>query len=190
MATKPRAVKAPIKAVATKRAVASTPKVAVQAAARPVTKPVTKAVTKPVTKAVTKPVTKPDPKPAAKSARPATRATVKPVASTKAKPVVKPAARRAAALPLALKRAAKAVVAAALPAAGNPSLVRDSFTMPEAEYAVFASAKLRCLQAGVEIKKSELLRIGMALVGQLDVATLQTVLASLPQLKTGRPRSE
>jgi hypothetical protein len=27
-------------------------------------------------------------------------------------------------------------------------------------------------------------------VGQLDVATLQAVLASLPQLKTGRPRSE
>jgi hypothetical protein len=62
--------------------------------------------------------------------------------------------------------------------------------MPEAEYAVFASAKQRCLQAGVEIKKSELLRVGMALVGQLDVATLQAVLASLPQLKTGRPRSE
>ena len=34
-------------------------------------------------------------------------------------------------------------------------------------------------QAGVEIKKSELLRIGMALVGQLDVATLQAVLAGL-----------
>ena len=89
-----------------------------------------------------------------------------------------------------MKRAAKAVVAAAQPAASNPALVRDSFTMPEAEYAVFASAKQRCLQAGVDIKKSELLRIGMALVGQLDVATLQAVLASLPQLKTGRPRSE
>jgi hypothetical protein len=89
-----------------------------------------------------------------------------------------------------LKRAAKAVAAAAQPAAANPALVRDSFTMPEAEYAVFASAKQRCLQAGVEIKKSELLRVGMALVGQLDVATLQAVLASLPQLKTGRPRSE
>ncbi|WP_332878783.1 hypothetical protein [Massilia sp. S19_KUP03_FR1] len=175
MATKPRAVKAPIKAVASKRAVASTPKVAVKTAAkapaRPAAKPVTKVASKPLAKASVKAVVKP-----------AVKATVKPAA--------KPVAKRAPALPVALKRAAKAVAAAPLPAAGNPSLVRDSFTMPEAEYAVFASAKLRCLQAGVEVKKSELLRIGMALVGQLDVATLQAVLSGLPQLKTGRPRSE
>ncbi len=162
MATKPRAVKAPIKAVVTKRAASSTPKIAVKAAAKPAVKPAAKAV---------KPV-------------------AKPVVKAKAKPVAKPAAKRAVPMPVALKRAAKAVVAAAVPASGNPSLVRDSFTMPEAEYAVFASAKQRCLQAGVEIKKSELLRIGMALVGQLDVTTLQAVLAGLPQLKTGRPRSE
>lgn len=167
MATKPRAVKAPIKPVAAKRTAVSTPKPAAKSAA----------------------------KPAAKTARPAVKAPVKPVAKAKAKPAVvkpaaKPAAKRAAPLPVALKRAAKAVVAAAVPAAGNPVLVRDSFTMPEAEYAVFASAKQRCLQAGVEIKKSELLRIGMALVGQLDVTTLQAVLAGLPQLKTGRPRAD
>ncbi len=175
MATKQRAVKAPIKAVVTRRAVASTPDVAVKAAAKPAARP-----------PAAKPGAKPAAKPAAKSVKPAP----KPAVNAKAKPVAKPAARRAVPLPLALKRAAKAVVAAAVPATGNPSLVRDSFTMPEAEYAVFASAKQRCLQAGVEVKKSELLRIGMALVGQLDVTTLQTVLAGLPQLKTGRPRSE
>jgi hypothetical protein len=174
MATKSRAVKAPIKAVAAKRAAVSTPK------------PAAKAVAKPAAKAV-----KPAAKPAVKApAQPVAKAKAKAVAKPAAKPVSKPAAKRAAPLPVALKRAAKAVVAAAVPAAGNPSLVRDSFTMPEAEYAVFASAKQRCLQAGVEIKKSELLRIGMALVGQLDVATLQAVLAGLPQLKTGRPRSD
>jgi uncharacterized membrane protein YadS len=47
--------------------------------------------------------------------------------------------------------------------------------------------KQACLRAGVDVKKSELLRIGVALLGQLDVATLQGVLAALPQLKTGRP---
>jgi len=174
MATKPRAVKAPIKAVAAKRTVASTPEIARKAAARPAVKPVAK-TSRPVARAAVKPVAKTSVKAAAKPA---------------AKPVAKPVAKRSAPLPVALKRAARAVVAAAVPAAGNPSLVRDSFTMPEAEYAVFASAKQRCLQAGVEIKKSELLRIGMALVGQLDVATLQAVLSGLPQLKTGRPRSE
>jgi hypothetical protein len=93
----------------------------------------------------------------------------------------------------ALKRVAKAT-AAALKAAPEPTprpaLVRDSFTMPEGEYAVLAEVKKACLKAGIEIKKSELLRIGVALVRQLDLASLQGVLASLPQLKTGRPRSE
>jgi hypothetical protein len=40
----------------------------------------------------------------------------------------------------------------------------------------------------VEVKKSELLRIGVALISRLDMATLKQVLASLPQLKTGRPK--
>ena len=71
----------------------------------------------------------------------------------------------------------------------KPRLVRDSFTMPEQEYAVLAQVKLACLKAGIEVKKSELLRIGVALISQLEMATLAQVLASLPQLKTGRPRS-
>ncbi len=68
-------------------------------------------------------------------------------------------------------------------------LVRDSFTMPEQEYAVLGQVKKACLKAGFEIKKSELLRIGVALISELDMATLQKVLDSLPQLKTGRPKS-
>jgi hypothetical protein len=69
-------------------------------------------------------------------------------------------------------------------------LVRDSFTMPEQEYAVLGQVKKACLKAGFEIKKSELLRIGVALISQIDMATLQSVLAGLPQLKTGRPKKD
>jgi hypothetical protein len=72
----------------------------------------------------------------------------------------------------------------------RPRLVRDSFTMPEQEYAVLATVKQACLKAGFEVKKSELLRIGVALLGQLDTASLRAVLDSLPQLKTGRPPGE
>jgi hypothetical protein len=184
MATKPRAPKAPIPAPATKRAATNSAKSTATGATAKT------AAAKSAPKTVGKPAAKPAAKAAVKAA-PKAAVNAKPVAKAPARPVAKPAARRAApAVPVALKRAAKAVVASAQSAVGNPALVRDSFTMPEAEYAVFASAKQRCLQAGVEIKKSELLRIGMALVGQLDVATLQSVLASLPQLKTGRPRSE
>jgi hypothetical protein len=60
--------------------------------------------------------------------------------------------------------------------------------MPEREYAVLAEVRQACLKAGFDIKKSELLRIGVALIGQVGVAALQGVLAGLPQLKTGRPR--
>jgi hypothetical protein len=67
-------------------------------------------------------------------------------------------------------------------------LVRDSFTMPEAEYAALGEVKKACLKAGVEVKKSELLRVGVALVRQLDLAKLKETLASLPALKAGRPK--
>ena len=149
--------------------------------------------------------------PAAKAAaKPATRsAAVKPAAKAAAKPAVKraPAAAKtaAAAKPAPAKPAVKRVAAAkpapapaAKPAkavkAEKPAkqhkekLVRDSFTMPESEYAVLGQVKKTCLKNGVEVKKSELLRIGVALISRLDMATLKQVLASLPQLKTGRPK--
>ncbi len=146
-----------------------------------------------------------------KRAAPATRTAVaeatpavKPVARAARKTTaVKPAAQKVAAVKAPARPAAakakpkavpKAVPKAAAPAeqvrekARKSRLVRDSFTMPEHEYEVIGQVKKSCLKAGFEIKKSELLRIGVALISQLDLATLQNVLASLPQLKTGRPR--
>jgi hypothetical protein len=67
-------------------------------------------------------------------------------------------------------------------------LVRDSFTMPETEYAVLGEVKKACLNAGIEVKKSELLRIGVALIRTLDVAKLKESLDALPALKAGRPK--
>ncbi|TFW35699.1 hypothetical protein E4O92_01640 [Massilia horti] len=142
-----------------------------------------------------------------KTTRPTAKTAAKSGAKVLAKPAaaksVKTAAKPAPGAKVAAKSAVKAVVKAAAKTAkapakaapvaaapiGNPKLVRDSFTMPEQEYAVLAEAKKACLKAGFEIKKSELLRIGVALVGQLDAASLQAVLATLPQLKTGRPRA-
>ena len=124
----------------------------------------------------------------------------------------KPAKSAAAKKPVVRKPAAKKVAAAKLPKPAKPGkkpkpavaeqpaiaevaklrvkLVRDSFTMPEAEYEVLGQVKKACLKAGFEIKKSELLRIGVALISQIDLATLQNVLAGLPQLKTGRPKKD
>lgn len=69
----------------------------------------------------------------------------------------------------------------------KPKLVRDSFTIPKAEYAVIDSLKQRAAQGGHPVKKSELLRAGlMALAAMKDPALLKTVKA-VPPLKTGRP---
>lgn len=70
----------------------------------------------------------------------------------------------------------------------KPKLVRDSFTMPEAEYALLAQLKKACLGAGFEIKKSELLRIGVAQLANLDAKKLKAAQATLTPVKTGRPK--
>jgi hypothetical protein len=134
------------------------------------------------------------------AAKPAARAAAKkPAAKTVAKsavktPAPKPAAKKAPAKKAPVKKApAKKVAKEAAPEpvrekARKTRLVRDSFTMPEQEYEQLGLVKKACLKAGFEIKKSELLRIGVALISQMDMATLQNVLGGLPQLKTGRPK--
>lgn len=109
----------------------------------------------------------------------------KPVAKKAVQKVEQKAAQRPVRKPIAPAPAVERTPAETL----RPVLVRDSFTMPQQEYAVLQDVKQACLRAGIDVKKSELLRIGVALLGQLDVTTLQAVLAALPQLKTGRPPS-
>lgn len=166
-------------------------------AVAPETKPAPRAQRVAAKAAFAKPGAKPAAKPAVKPARQvASRKTgvrnaVKVAAKALALPLPKkPPAKVVAKAPA---KAVKPVVRSAPPVErvaaidARPVLVRDSFTLPEQEYAVLLEVKQACLRAGVDVKKSELLRIGVALLGQLDVATLQGVLAALPQLKTGRP---
>lgn len=135
----------------------------------------TPAVKKAVVKAVVKPAAKTVLKPAVAT---------KTVKTTAAKIAV-PAARRAAAKPVAAKP-----VVAVKEKAKKAKLVRDSFTMPEDEFAVLGKVKKASLKAGFEVKKSELLRIGVALVDQLSVAQLKSALAGLVPLKAGRPKKD
>ena len=66
-------------------------------------------------------------------------------------------------------------------------LLRDSFTMPEDEYAALGELKKRLLPLGVAAKKSELLRAGIALLSKLDDQALGTAMAAVEVIKTGRP---
>lgn len=72
--------------------------------------------------------------------------------------------------------------------ARKPKLVRDSFTMPEDEYAALGEMKKTCLRAGVTVKKSELLRVAVSLLRKMEMPELQQALDSLTPVKAGRPR--
>jgi hypothetical protein len=69
---------------------------------------------------------------------------------------------------------------------GKP--VRDSFTMPHADFALIALLKERALTGRREAKKSELLRAGLHALAALDAAGLVAALGRLQPIKVGRPR--
>jgi hypothetical protein len=72
----------------------------------------------------------------------------------------------------------------------KPKLVRDSFTMPESEYQILGDLKKAFLKSGVAVKKSELLRAGVALLNTMSQDRLRVVIAGLPALKAGRPKKD
>ena len=67
-------------------------------------------------------------------------------------------------------------------------LVRDSFTMPQSEYQVLSLVKKACLKVGIEIKKSELLRIAVVQLAGLSVAKIATLQQGLNKIQAGRPK--
>jgi hypothetical protein len=111
----------------------------------------------------------------------------------------KPTLAKAAAAQERNKKAAVELVAPAVepklaPKAGKPPKlrrkpVRDSFTMPEADFALIATLKARALAGQREAKKSELLRAGLHALAALDRAALLQALAQLDPVKVGRPKN-
>jgi hypothetical protein len=51
-----------------------------------------------------------------------------------------------------------------------------------------ADAKKKCLKAGIDIKKRELIRIGISLVYGLGLSRLKKEKRALQPIKTGRPK--
>ncbi|MDY7579674.1 hypothetical protein RGU70_15265 [Herbaspirillum sp. RTI4] len=155
--------------------VAKAPAKPAAAAAKVKAAPLKKVTVAPKVKTEIKPVAKPEknlPKPAPKAKPVKAAAAVKPVSPVKA---AKPA------------KAAKPVAVAEVKIK-KIKQIRDSFTMPESEYAVIADVKRVSLKAGFEIKKSDLLRIGIQLIKGLDVAKLKELHGKLLPLKAGRPK--
>lgn len=69
----------------------------------------------------------------------------------------------------------------------KPKLVRDSFTIPKAEYLVLEGLKQRAAQLTRPAKKSEVLRAGIKALAALSDAAFLMALEQVPAIKTGRP---
>lgn len=123
-----------------------------------------------------------------------TRATLatapkKPVAARAQKPA-KAAVARSPVQKQDTAASAKPIAPGVGKSAKKPKVVRDSFTMPEVDYGKLAELKSKCLAAGVSVKKSELLRIGLHLLEALPTARLKAALTALESVKTGRKAVE
>jgi hypothetical protein len=142
-------------------------------------KPGAKPATAPNKPAASKPLLAKTPEP--KAALPATAALSKPLVPAK------PGTSKAA-LPPKPTAAKRAPTKPAKPVkVKKPKLVRDSFTIPKAEYTVLVDLKARAAKLASPAKKSELLRAGVkALAAMSDVAFV-AALKSVPTIKTGRP---
>ncbi len=73
------------------------------------------------------------------------------------------------------------------PAPKQEKVVRDSFTMPKSDYRKIAELKERCLEAGVHIKKSEILRAGLLALAEKGPKQLVAAVTKIEAVKTGRP---
>jgi hypothetical protein len=123
--------------------------------------------------------TAPTPKPVAKTA-------VKTAAKSTVEPAAKPAVTSAAKTPA--QAASKPEGSKPDSVKGALKLVRDSFTIPKAEYLVLQQLKDRAARLARPTKKSELLRAGIAALHGMSDKALLLQLAAVQSLKTGRPK--
>lgn len=73
-------------------------------------------------------------------------------------------------------------------AARKTKLVRHSFTLPKQEYALLGEVKKACRNAGIDVKKTELLRVSLGLLKHLDDVKLKAAIAALPPIKKQRQK--
>lgn len=99
----------------------------------------------------------------------------------KTSPASKPAVTKAAAKPEKKHKKEKK-------AESKVKVVRDSFTMPQADYDLIAVLKQKALKTGLHVKKSELLRASLQALSKLSAAQLKRAISDLEKIKTGRPK--
>lgn len=122
------------------------------------------------------------PKSAVAAKKPAPTKAAAPKATTKAAPAMKKA-------PVAKAEKAQATAPkAAKVKAKKIKMVRDSFTFPATEHVKLLELKKRVMSLGHEVKKGELVRLGITLVAAMTDTQLLTGITQVEKLKTGRPK--
>lgn len=108
-----------------------------------------------------------------------------------AKTPVKPPVKTAVTIAVKSKVKSPANLKAEKPVkAKKPKIVRDSFTIPKAEYMVLDDLKQRAVKLASAAKKSELLRAGVKALAAMSDAAFLAALKAVPAIKTGRPTKE
>ena len=70
----------------------------------------------------------------------------------------------------------------------KPKVVRDCFTIPEADYNLITTIKEKCLKLGFDTNKGEIVRAGLKMLAELKSDELRKAVESVERLKTGRPK--
>ena len=120
-------------------------------------------------------------KPAVKKPASPIKATAKPAVKTAVKPLLQAAVRsvRKPVTPPKTNKSGKDK---------KPKLVRDSFTVPKAEYMVLDELKLRADTLMTSAKKSALIRAGIKALAAMSDPAFLAALKAVPALKAGRPK--
>lgn len=117
-------------------------------------------------------------------------ATEKKIAAKKPLTAVKKAAPRSVAKKMVAKAAPAAKKALPKQTAKKDKqkkikMVRDSFSLTESDYANLIEMKKKCIAAGVPVKKSELLRVGLMGLVKLSNASLLAAVKKIVIVKKG-----
>ena len=104
-----------------------------------------------------------------------------------AKTVAKPKSAKTQPVTQSPAKAAPAVAAKPVKAK-KTKMVRDSLTMPKAEYEVLDLLKTRAATLQTHIKKTELIRAGIKALAAMTDASFLAAIKAVPSLKTGRPK--
>jgi hypothetical protein len=66
-------------------------------------------------------------------------------------------------------------------------VIRDGFTMPANDYNLIRQIQATCLEVGLSVTKSEVLRAGLHMLQHMPPADLKQVFMALEKVKAGRP---